>query len=221
MNVIKEPDGIKKYGEKGKYGVIEIKLKEGKGNITEKKDASSSIVNVRNNIAGVNFQTKEAFDYKGKEETVATQSLKVFKGEGDFLPNGRKLAGAAGESVIIPGNKILTETLVLGRNPNSSSLLYIVDGVDKGSDYDMKSLDTNRIESISVFKGESATSLYGDKGKNGVILVDKKEVNKNTIDKEIKDTIQKEVKEARDKQESQLPIWADRSKGFSVGIQMK
>jgi len=180
MNVIKEPDGIKKYGEKGKYGVIEIKLKEGKGNITEKKDASSSIVNVGNNVAGVNFQTKEAFDYKGKEETVATQSLKAFKGEGDFLPNGRKLAGAAGESVIIPRSKILTETLALDKNSNSGSPLFIVDGVDKGktmatqgqsvgylldgklvSTSALKILDAKNIESVVINNENELTRKYG------------------------------------------------------------
>ena len=35
----------------------------------------------------------------------------------------------------------------------------------------MKSVDVNTIESISVLKDKSATSLYGDKGLNGVVMI--------------------------------------------------
>lgn len=48
--------------------------------------------------------------------------------------------------------------------------LYIVDGVtiDKSKISEIKPED---IESIDVLKGESATALYGEKGKNGAILI--------------------------------------------------
>ena len=61
-------------------------------------------------------------------------------------------------------NKIVFE------NSNNKKPLIVVDGkiVKYGS---MKNLDANDIESVSVLKGESATALYGDKGKNGVILI--------------------------------------------------
>lgn len=36
---------------------------------------------------------------------------------------------------------------------------------------DMKSLDPNNIESVTVLKGKSAISKYGNKGKNGVIEI--------------------------------------------------
>lgn len=41
----------------------------------------------------------------------------------------------------------------------------------------LQALDPNKIESVSVVKGEEATRVYGEKGKNGVILVTLK--NKN------------------------------------------
>jgi TonB family protein len=46
--------------------------------------------------------------------------------------------------------------------------LYVVDGKEVT---DMSAINPNEIQSISVLKDESATSQYGDKGKNGVIVV--------------------------------------------------
>ena len=35
----------------------------------------------------------------------------------------------------------------------------------------MKKLDPNKIESVTVLKGDSAIEKYGDKGKNGVVII--------------------------------------------------
>lgn len=53
-------------------------------------------------------------------------------------------------------------------NPNAP--LYILDGIEVSAQriYDM---DMNRIESATILKDASATSLYGSRGANGVILV--------------------------------------------------
>jgi len=52
----------------------------------------------------------------------------------------------------------------------ANSPLYVVDGVAaQGSAF--TKLNPNQIESITVLKGESAASQYGEKGKNGVILI--------------------------------------------------
>jgi len=52
----------------------------------------------------------------------------------------------------------------------------LVDGVavDEAT---FKALDPNKIESVNILKGESANVAYGDKGKNGVILVVTKKIN--------------------------------------------
>ncbi|WP_439558763.1 TonB family protein, partial [Dyadobacter sp.] len=49
--------------------------------------------------------------------------------------------------------------------------LYIVDGVKQGHDIGISKLDPNTIESISVLKETSATSIYGEDGKNGVVFI--------------------------------------------------
>jgi TonB-linked SusC/RagA family outer membrane protein len=67
----------------------------------------------------------------------------------------------------------------------SNQPLFIVDGVPFNSDTNYQSsyfdnlsessrfldLDPNNIESLNVLKGLSATTLYGDRGRNGVILI--------------------------------------------------
>ena len=53
--------------------------------------------------------------------------------------------------------------------------LFIVDGKETES---IETLDPETIESISVLKEKSATVLYGEKGKNGVVLITSKEAAK-------------------------------------------
>jgi protein TonB len=52
----------------------------------------------------------------------------------------------------------------------------LVDGVAVDEET-FKALDPNKIESVNVLKEESATAAYGEKGKNGVILVVTKKEN--------------------------------------------
>ncbi|MHC8947317.1 TonB-dependent receptor plug domain-containing protein [Sphingobacterium hungaricum] len=52
----------------------------------------------------------------------------------------------------------------------SKSPLYIIDGKETSSDY-FKTIDPNNIESVSILKDASATAIYGEKAKEGVILV--------------------------------------------------
>jgi TonB family protein len=52
----------------------------------------------------------------------------------------------------------------------------LIDGVPS-DEKTFNALDQDRIESVSVLKGEQATSGYGDKGKNGVLLIVMKKGN--------------------------------------------
>jgi TonB-linked SusC/RagA family outer membrane protein len=74
----------------------------------------------------------------------------------------------------------------------SNQPLFVVDGVPFGSDTNNSEaffdsgnetsrfldIDPNSIEEINILKGLSATSLYGNRGRNGVILI----TTKNTVD---------------------------------------
>ncbi|WP_303921644.1 TonB-dependent receptor plug domain-containing protein [Draconibacterium sediminis] len=57
--------------------------------------------------------------------------------------------------------------------------LYFVDGKEMGN---VANISAEDIESISVLKDASATSLYGDKGKNGVIVITTKAAAKDKSD---------------------------------------
>jgi TonB-dependent SusC/RagA subfamily outer membrane receptor len=63
-------------------------------------------------------------------------------------------------------------------NKNGEQPLYVVDG-KIASGQELENLRPEQIQSIDVLKGSSAIAKYGDKGKNGVVLVTiKKEINK-------------------------------------------
>ena len=53
--------------------------------------------------------------------------------------------------------------------------LYIVNGKQQADDFNINSISTDDIESITVLKDESAIEQFGDKGKNGVIMIQLKE----------------------------------------------
>jgi len=96
-----------------------------------------------------------------------------------------------GKNVVVPGKKTkkdgITETVEV--NTDSEKPLFIVDGMPVNS---IDQINTNDIESISVLKDKSATAIYGNKGKYGVILVTtKKPVNSKAFENqtEVKDTV--------------------------------
>jgi TonB-dependent SusC/RagA subfamily outer membrane receptor len=68
-------------------------------------------------------------------------------------------------------------------NQNRFKPIMIIDG--KISDHGSSGLDPNDIQSISVFKGEKATSLYGGINGAGVIIITtKKRANEIKVEKE-------------------------------------
>ena len=101
--------------------------------------------------------------------------------------------------MIVQGYKISPEdTLIASKGSNKSSVvikmdaagganngqkpLYVLDG-EVISESIMKVIDPNKIEAINVLKGPSASSLYGDKGKDGVIMITTKKGNAGKEDR--------------------------------------
>lgn len=83
-----------------------------------------------------------------------------------------------------------TETPTLPASPMGLNIkgdgpppLYIVDGVII-DDFDKNKIDHETIESIIVLKEKSAIDKYGDKGKNGVIIITSKKVSLSNKDEE-------------------------------------
>lgn len=78
----------------------------------------------------------------------------------------------------LEGNKVevgsvtnTTQSSVSITTNGEAKPLFVVDGVEKGADFQTKSIDPNKIEKINVLKGEKATEKYGDKGTNGVVEI--------------------------------------------------
>jgi len=91
-------------------------------------------------------------------------SINVLKGESATAKYGEK--GMNG--VIVVNTKNGSTGSVIMNTLGKDDPLYVVDGQVKT---DISYLNPEDIDQISVLKDESATILYGDKGKNGVIVV--------------------------------------------------
>ena len=74
--------------------------------------------------------------------------------------------GAAPRIIIRGGTSI--------NNPNGAAPLYIIDGVIRT---DMNDINSEDIESLQVLKDAAATSIYGARGSNGVVIVTTKTGN--------------------------------------------
>lgn len=61
----------------------------------------------------------------------------------------------------------------------SGKPLIIIDGVKMSKDFKLNEIKPEEIESMTILKDQSATSQYGEDGKDGVIIISKK---KNDID---------------------------------------
>jgi hypothetical protein len=76
----------------------------------------------------------------------------------------------------VEGEKIDTTPLVqirsalLDKNGNRIAPLYIIDGIEK-PEKEFNSLSPDEIKSITVLKNESAVEKYGEKARNGVIIL--------------------------------------------------
>lgn len=57
-----------------------------------------------------------------------------------------------------------------GNSVDKETILVIIDGIES-SMRELQKIDKYEIKSLNLLKGKSATQCYGDKGKNGVLLV--------------------------------------------------
>ena len=60
-------------------------------------------------------------------------------------------------------------------NKTTPPKLIIIDGKEQPIGTDVNNMDTNKIESINVLKGDAAFKKYGEKSTNGVIEIITKE----------------------------------------------
>lgn len=91
------------------------------------------------------------------------------------LPIGFEFGKVAANSTLTDGP---VKIIFNGKgSPFKEQPLYILDGKEINYEELEKKLNPSEIDNISVLKNESATTTYGDKGKNGVIIITTKKKN--------------------------------------------
>jgi len=159
-------------------------------------------------------------EFQGKLDNIDPDDIKsidVLKGESGIKAYGEK--GKNGVIVIRTKNaasKSLQgkiDNSQLGSNNNSDRMslkspegtpppLFILDGKEVAT---LDDISPEEVESINVLKGKSATNLYGEKGKNGVVVVTTKkfaEQNKITTEIELRKFIAEKIKYPVEAQEA-------------------
>lgn len=151
---------------------------------------NSSVVNIKMQEAGEELQevvvqvaygkakkasyTGSATQIKSEqlENRPLTNALSVLEGS----TSGVQIQSSAGQPGAAPEVRIRGFSSINGSN----TPLYIVDGVPYAGD--ISSLNSSDIESLTVLKDASSTSLYGSKAANGVIIITTK-TGKSSKDK--------------------------------------
>jgi TonB family protein len=152
-----------KYGEKGKYGVLEITLKK-----------HHSV----QPVAGVDIKS---IDWKNPP-LVLLDGLTIEKAEMDAInPNDIVSIDVLKDKSAISKYGEQAKNGIIQIKSNHPPL-YMLDGVIiDPANMTIKSED---IESINVLRGKSGTEVYGEKGKNGVVMITSKK--KVTVDSDKK-----------------------------------
>ena len=146
ISVYKDKDAIKKYGERGKNGVVVVTLIA-----SEFKKSAISVSESKSD--------EDAF-FTGKKEM--NISISTVKSSGDNKEELSFFKVKSGES----GNSEVNELDISG---DMKDLLILIDG-KVASDTEMNILDLKKVESVNVFKGDQ-TKKYGKKAEKGVIEI--------------------------------------------------
>jgi len=167
MSVINDEGAVKLYGPEAKDGVIKIILKHD-GEYLKSENTDPTEVPLKEQIeTSVKIRDNGVDGFAGKPLLVTDGIIAADQ-------NIEKIDPASIISMnVLKGSNATSKYGEQGKNgvielTTKNKPLYIVDGfvVTEASD-----IKPETIESIDVLKGESATKLYGDKGKNGVISI--------------------------------------------------
>lgn len=147
---------------------VNIKMQEGGEQLEE------VVVQVAYGKAKKSSYTGSATQIKSEqlESRPLTNALSVLEGS----TSGVQIQSSAGQPGAAPEVRIRGFSSINGSN----TPLYIVDGVPYAGD--ISSLNSSDIESLTVLKDASSTSLYGSKAANGVIIITTK-TGKSSKDK--------------------------------------
>src|SRR5690554_4689202 len=146
-------------------------------------------------VVAIGYGTQKKRDIIGSISTITTDELTRAASTGSFdaamqgLAPGLMVSSESG----IPGAPVQIKVRGISSISSGTDPLWIVDGIpivsqSMGSDFDgessqnvMSLINPTDIESIQVLKDAAATSIYGSRGSNGVILVTTKSGKKGVM----------------------------------------
>ncbi len=131
------------------------------------------------------FGTKKRESFTGASTTITKEQLDQFNNRNIFsIIENLDPAFKIKENLVDGSNpNVIPDITVRGQNMVSgaeigtrgkyalNSPLIIMDGMQVGMEY-LYDFDINRIETITLLKDASATSLYGSRGANGVLVIE-------------------------------------------------
>ena len=160
INILKDKEAVKKYGESAKNGAVEINSKDLKFKDPIKIDNAIYVVD------GKKLSKKESEKIKPDD----IESINVLKGKTAIEKYGKKGKNGVIEITSKANNK-QTVKMKLGSIKNPP--LYVVDGKITAAKK-VEEINPNDIENINVLKGEQAIEKYGEEAKNGVVIITSK-----------------------------------------------
>ncbi|HTE26553.1 TonB-dependent receptor plug domain-containing protein [Flavitalea sp.] len=171
IEVLKNEHALQ-YGDKGKNGVVRIYTKPnyyGEGKRSERlvlSDTPKKQVRLRNSRDSITLEADVIYIDNGKQ---------LYSGKDSVYFDSKQLYYTAKDSVIIDASldKYKAPGVIRMRG-NPSNPVVLIDGVRQPRGTDLRNLDPNSIESISVLKDNSAVETYGAEAVNGVLLINTK-----------------------------------------------
>jgi len=111
---------------------------------------------------------------RGLDPACDAEAMRVIKMMPKWIPGKEKGKDVAVYYTIPILYKIATHDKgIINNKKNEPAPLVMIDGIEKTMEYlnDTTKIKTKDIESVTVLKDKSATDKYGEKGKNGVVVV--------------------------------------------------
>lgn len=145
-------------------------ITDSQGKFVIKVDKGSTLVFSMINYKSSEYTVDEAKDnlviVLSPDEEIAVGSGQMSSLKGEL--RGLKIREKEGENVIGI------------RTPDGMQPLFIVDG-KRTSEEELQRINPKEIKSIDVLKNEASTSIYGEDGKNGVVLITMKKPAQHAI----------------------------------------
>jgi len=195
FSILKNASAIAVYGKEAKDGVILITLKKGMNpaqGIIRNGSVLSETIQVSGTVTSAEGKPLPGVAVMVKDMTTGT--VTDMNGQYSLAAPANvtlkfSFVGMATQEIIIGNQQVINVVMASQPEENvevrirgmegmqGSRPLYIVDGKELDN---LNCIDPNNIKTISVLKDRSATALYGEKAKDGVIIISSKNVVMDT-----------------------------------------